>query len=719
MQLYTEKNTLSVSNQLVAFVENELLNGLDISADTFWAGLESLLTELRPENQRLLAKRDELQAAIEEWSASKRGETISFEEQESFLKKIGYLVEAGEPFQVGTQNVDAEIASIAGPQLVVPVMNARYSLNAANSRWRSLYDALYGTDVVGPVPTGGGFDTARAADVVAYAADFLDEALPLTGGKHADVTEYVLDGASLTARVNGALQSFKDEGAYVGTSKNGDAVSYFLKHNDLHVELVINPDHPIGKSSASGLSDVVLESALTAIHDCEDSVAAVDAEDKVLVYTNWLGLMKGDLQETFVKSGKDFTRSLAGDREITAPNGETTTLRGRTLALVRNVGHLMTTPAVLLGGTEVGEGLVDAMITVTASLHDMKKTSGPRNSETGSVYVVKPKMHGPEEVAFANKIFLRVEELLGLAPNTVKIGVMDEERRTSANLRECIRQVKDRIVFINTGFLDRTGDEIHTWMEFGPVIPKEDMKGAAWLGAYENGNVDSGLATGMRGKGQIGKGMWAKPDDMADMLQEKIGHPKSGANTAWVPSPTAATLHAIHYHQYDVQERMAELEGQERGSLADLLTPPVLQNDRPTQEQIQAQLDNNCQSILGYVVRWVDQGVGCSKVPDIHDVALMEDRATLRISSQLLANWLKHGLVSEGQIDESLQKMAIKVDEQNADDPLYASLAPSYDGYAYAAARALVVEGAAQPSGYTEPLLHAFRAKAKQAQGTV
>lgn len=713
-----DRNSLAVASVFAEFVEDSLLSGLDVSAEQFWESLNVLVSEFGPKNGELLEKRSDLQGRIDAWAADQSGAAVNVQEQISFLKGIGYLVPEGDDFEVTTGDVDPEISSIAGPQLVVPVTNARYALNAANARWRSLYDALYGTDVVGRPSAGGGYDEAHGARVVAWAARFLDEALPLERGTHARVTEYRRNGASLEAKVGDDFVAFQDAEAFVGFDITGEQTSFFLRNKGLHIELVINASHPIGALSRSSLCDVVLESALTAIHDCEDSVATVDAEDKVGAYSNWLGLMRGDLTETFEKNGKTQVRKLALDRSISAPDGTPKVLRGRTLALVRNVGHLTTTNTVLHQGAEIPEGILDALVTVTCALHDLNKTSGPRNSEAGSVYVVKPKMHGPEEVAFANSVFARVEELLGLKPNTVKIGVMDEERRTSANLRECIRQVKDRIAFINTGFLDRTGDEIHSWMAFGPVIPKEDMKNAAWLTAYENGNVDAGLGTGMAGVGQIGKGMWARPDDMADMLVEKVGHPMSGANTAWVPSPTAATLHATHYHQVDVQARMQELKSRKPAELATLLTPPLMQNERPSEEQIQAQLDNNCQSILGYVVRWVDQGIGCSKVPDMQNVALMEDRATLRISSQLLANWRKHGLIDEAGIDASLRKMAAKVDKQNEGDPAYQSMAPAFDGLAFQAARALILEGADQPSGYTEPLLQAFRQKAKQQQGS-
>ena len=708
---------LTVSPTFWSFVEDNLLPDLSLTSDEFWAGLETLVSNLGPKNRALLLKREDLQKRIDVWASAQNGGSVEFSEQKKFLSDIGYLVPMGAPFSIETQNVDPEISSIAGPQLVVPVMNARFALNAANARWRSLYDAVYGTDVVGHPEQGSGYDTKHGEKVVAWVSEFLDQAVPLVSGNHADVVAYSLVEGVFTARVADKDVGLKDPNGFVGTRNDQGQTGYVLRHNGLHLELLIDASHPIGKTSQSGLCDVILESALTAIHDCEDSVAAVDAADKVLAYTNWLGLMRGDLVESFEKNGATITRSLETDRDIVAADGSLITLPGRTVALVRNVGHLMTTDAVLYEGVEIPEGILDALVTVTCALHDLGKSTGLRNSRTGSVYIVKPKMHGPEEVAFADTLFASVETILGLAPNTIKIGVMDEERRTSANLSECIRQVKSRIAFINTGFLDRTGDEIHTWMSLGPVIPKEQMRSAAWISAYEDGNVDAGLATGMMGKGQIGKGMWARPDDMADMLLEKIGHPLSGANTAWVPSPTAATLHATHYHRVDVPTRMEELRNRTPASLEALLTPPVMQNARPDADAIQMQIDNNCQSILGYVVRWVNQGVGCSKVPDIHDVALMEDRATLRISSQLLANWLIHGVISEAAVDESLKKMALKVDAQNSGDPTYSPMSPKFDGQAFAAARDLILQGATQPSGYTEPLLHAYRKKVKQCQG--
>ncbi len=713
---YCERAGLQVATELADFAENRLLPGTAISSETFWNGLSSLLVELAGENRRLLEVRAGLQAKLDDWAEGQKGQPFEPDAYRSFLEEIGYLQPEGAPFTVGTVNADPEISDIAGPQLVVPVTNARYALNAANSRWRSLYDALYGTDALPGAPTGTGYDAARGAEAVAWAAAFLDRAVPLADGSHADVTAYRRRGATLVAEIGGAETGLVRPDAFVGYSESEAGASYLLRNNGLHIELVIDPAHPVGAASASGLRDVVLESAITSIHDCEDSVAAVDAADKVLAYSNWLGLMDGTLSEAFEKGGKTVHRTLAKDRQFHAPDGTPMVLKGRSLALVRNVGHLMTSDAVLVDGQEVPEGILDALFTVTAALHDFARAED-RNSETGSVYVVKPKMHGPEEVAFANTLYGRVEEILGLPRNSVKLGVMDEERRTSVNLVECIRQVKDRLMFINTGFLDRTGDEIHTSMRLGPVIPKEEMKSAPWLLAYEDNNVDAGVATGLGGRGQIGKGMWAKPDDMAEMLEAKIGHPMSGATTAWVPSPTAATLHATHYHQVDVFDRLKEIAERQAASREALLTPPILRGRELSPEEIRHGLDNNCQSILGYVVRWVDQGVGCSKVPDIDDVALMEDRATLRISSQILANWLMHGIVDEAQVLESLRRMAAKVDGQNAGDPAYVPMAPACDGLAFRAARDLILLGAKQPSGYTEPLLHAYRRKVKQQAG--
>ncbi|MCA2012006.1 malate synthase G [Cereibacter sphaeroides] len=715
MTAHTQRACLQVAPVLADFIETRLLPGLPVTPEAFWTGFAALLAEFAPENRRLLEVRDQMQAQIDGWLTERRGQDWDNAAWQAFLREIGYLQPAPAPFSVTTTASDPEISTVAGPQLVVPVMNARFALNAANARWGSLYDALYGTDALPGTPEGKGYDAARGAQAVAWAADFLDRAVPLAEGSHADATAYTTDGGTLVVTVAGKAVALADPSAFAGTSGEGAARSILLRHNGLHIELVFDPAHPVGAASASGLRDVVLESALTAIQDCEDSVAAVDAEDKVLAYGNWLGLMKGDLTEEVSKAGRTLTRRLNADRSFTAPDGSTLTLPGRAVLLVRNVGHLMTSDAVLMDGAPVPEGLMDAMITVTAAMHDLQKTEGARNSRAGSIYVVKPKMHGPTEAAFANRTYARVEELLGLPFGSVKLGLMDEERRTSANLPACIEALKERIVFINTGFLDRTGDEIHTVMQAGPVLPKAEIKDAGWLSAYEAGNVDAGLSAGMQGKGQIGKGMWAKPDAMAEMLGAKIGHPKSGANTAWVPSPTAATLHATHYHAVDVAALQDSLKTRAPADFDALMTPPLMGRRNLSAEAIAREVDLNCQSILGYVVRWVDQGIGCSKVPDIDDVPLMEDRATLRISAQFLANWLMHDLITEAQIDESLRRMALAVDRQNAGDAAYVPMAPGYDGPAFKAARALILKGATQPSGYTEPLLHEWRRTAKTA----
>ncbi|MBN8843481.1 MAG: malate synthase G [Sphingomonadales bacterium] len=694
---FLDRSGLSVDSRLVSFIEAKALPGTGIEADEFWSDFAVLLGKFAPENAALLTKREDLQARIDAWHQGREGQAHDAAAYQAFLREIGYLVPEPAPFQVGTQNVDPEIATMAGPQLVVPALNARFALNAANARWGSLYDAFYGTDALDAPPARpGGYDPDRGAAVIARAKAFLDEAVPLASGSWADW--------------QGGQLSLADPSQWAGSKPGG----ILLKHNGLHIELVIDPASAIGKTDPAGIADVLLEAALTTIIDLEDSVAAVDGEDKTLGYTNWLGLMRGDLVESFAKGGATVTRAMEPDRGWTAPDGTAFTLAGRSVMFVRNVGHLMTTPMIKLpNGAEAPEGLCDAVITSLCSLHDLKGLGSLRNSRAGSIYIVKPKQHGPEECGFTDRLFDAVEDMLGLARHTMKVGVMDEERRTSANLAACIHAVKDRIVFINTGFLDRTGDEIHTSMRAGPMIPKGEMKASDWIASYEDRNVRIGLACGLSGKAQIGKGMWAMPDLMRGMLEAKIGHPKSGANTAWVPSPTAATLHALHYHQIDVFARQREIAGEAVPSLDRLLNIPVAAGRNWSEAEIARELDNNCQGILGYVVRWIDQGVGCSKVPDIDDVGLMEDRATLRISSQALANWLLHGVCTEAQVDAALTRMAAKVDAQNAGDPLYEKLTP--DGTAWQAARALIFEGVAQPSGYTEPLLHKYRLAKKAA----
>ena len=707
---------LTVAKELDDFLRNEVVNGININPDEFWSSLEVILEEFGPRNRDLLAERESLQAQIDQWHIKRKGQPHDPESYKKFLIDIGYLLEEAEDFQINTSNVDPEIKEIAGAQLVVPVMNARFSLNAANARWGSLYDALYGTDVIsedGGASRGGAYNPVRGDKVIEFSKNFLNEMAPLDNGKYQDITAFKVNNGSLeiTLSDQSKVSLFNNNQfvGYLGNSENPSGI--LLKNNNLHAEIQIDNEDSVGKDDPAGIKDVLLESAVTTIQDCEDSVAAVDAEDKTLVYRNWLGLMKGDLSESFMKGEALMTRSLNPDREYFNPSNEVFTLPGRSVLLVRNVGHLMTNPAVIdRDGREIPEGIMDAMFTICIAKHDLESKGSFKNSRSGSVYIVKPKMHGPEEVQFTCDLFSAVEQALDINPLTVKVGIMDEERRTTVNLKECIRVAQDRVIFINTGFLDRTGDEIHTSMEAGPMIPKASMKQQPWINAYEDWNVDVGLESGFRGRAQIGKGMWAMPDEMLAMYENKSMHPEAGANCAWVPSPTAATLHAIHYHQVSVEDRQISLESREKASLDEILTIPVMEDPGSlTEEDIQKELDNNSQGILGYVVRWVDAGVGCSKVPDINNVGLMEDRATCRISSQHIANWLHHGLCSEDQVIASMKKMAIIVDEQNAGDPEYNNMAPDYDGIAFSAASDLAIKGRSQPSGYTEPILHAKR----------
>ena len=712
--------SLTISNHLRDFLENEVLEGLDISKEHFWSSFERIVNEFSPRNKALLQKREDIQSQIDSWHIDHKDEDFNPEKYKTFLSDIGYIAPRSPDFSISTDNVDPEIKTIAGPQLVVPVMNARFALNAANARWGSLYDALYGTDVISEdngAEKVGGYNPVRGDKVIDFAKNFLDETVPLEQGSFKDVLGFeFVDGNIQALLPDLGKVSLKNPSQYIGYRDNGnDSYDLLFKNNNLHFEIQIDPNHPIGQTDKAGIKDILMESAITTIQDCEDSVAAVDGEDKTAVYRNWLGLMKGDLKESFDKNGSTITRELNSDRSYITSDGNDLVLPGRSLMLVRNVGHLMTNPGVLDSqGNEVPEGIIDAMFTICIAMHDLNKNGLYQNSKTGSIYIVKPKMHGPEEVQFTCDLFSAVEAALGLPQLTAKVGIMDEERRTTVNLKECIEVAKDRVIFINTGFLDRTGDEIHTSMEAGPMITKADMKLHQWIAQYENWNVDIGLETGFKGRAQIGKGMWPMPDEMLGMYNTKTMHPKAGANCAWVPSPTAATLHAIHYHQILVSEEQATIMNREKASLDAILDIPVHKSPSEiSSEEIQAELENNCQGILGYVVRWVDQGVGCSKVPDINNVGLMEDRATCRISSQHIANWLHHNLVSEDQVRDAMKKMALVVDGQNNSDPLYKSMAPSYDGLAFEAACNLAIQGRMQPSGYTEPILHETRLKFK------